>query len=256
MNDLNLRNDWLLEEKESFKGWDFSHLDGRWETEKLPWNYKDLVIRYLKPEHQLLDMGTGGGEFLLTLGHPYGNTSVTEGWEPNVVLCKERLEPIGICVKQMYDDSSLPFANNTFDIIINRHDSYDVEEIKRVLKPKGLFITQQVGGKNNEQLSNGLIPNFKPQFPDLSLQNENENFERCNFNILYANEYFPSLRFYDTGAVVFFAKIIEWEFPNFSVDACYDKLCRLQDELEEKGFIQSFEHRFILVAQNIKLEVF
>jgi len=252
MNNINLRNEWLLEEKESFKGWDFSHLDGRWETEKLPWDYKEWIIKYLKSEYQLLDMGTGGGEFLLTLGHPYANTSVTEGWEPNVVLCKERLEPLGINVKQTYEDSSLPHANNTFDIVINRHESYDVEEINRVLKPNGLFITQQVGGKNNELLSNCLIPYFKPQFPDLSLQNEKEKFERYNFSMLYANEYFPSLRFYDIGAVVFFAKIIEWEFPNFSVDACFDNLCRLQDKLKESGFIQSYEHRFILVAQNNK----
>lgn len=60
------------------------------EEESLPWNYKDIVKSYLKPEYKLLDMGTGGGEFLLSLNHPYENTLVTEAWIPNVKLCQEK----------------------------------------------------------------------------------------------------------------------------------------------------------------------
>lgn len=29
-------------------------------------------------------------------------------WEPNVKLCKERLEPLGIEVKQVFNDNELP----------------------------------------------------------------------------------------------------------------------------------------------------
>ena len=92
-------------------------------------------------------MGTGGGEFLLTLNHPYKNTSVTESWGPNVKLCKEKLEPLGVEVKEVFNDNELPFEDDTFDIIINRHESFDIKEIKRILKVDGIFITQQVGGE-------------------------------------------------------------------------------------------------------------
>ncbi len=61
---------WKQEEAHAFGGWDFSYLDGRWEDGKLPWGYKKMVLSYLKPSDYLLDMGTGGGEFLLTLNHP------------------------------------------------------------------------------------------------------------------------------------------------------------------------------------------
>lgn len=44
--------------------------------------------------------------------------------------------------------------------------------------------------------------------------------------------------FYDVGALVYFAKIIEWEFPGFSVDACFGNLCKLQKELDANGFIK------------------
>lgn len=56
------------------------------------------------------------------------------------------------------------------------------------------------------------------------------------------------MRFKDIGALVFFAKIIQWEFPNFSVDSCLDRLYELQEKLEKDGFIESIEHRFFIEA--------
>jgi len=251
MNGIELKNRWLDEERKSFKGWDFSHLNGRWGEEELPWDYKEVIMKYLKPEQKLLDMGTGGGEFLLALGHAYENTAVTEAWEPNVKLCQNTLEPLGICVKQVFEDDQLPFNDNAFDIIINRHESYDVREVKRILKKDGLFITQQVGGKNNELLSKALIPDFKPLYPDLLLRIETEEFITEGFSILLQKEYFPYLRFFDVGAIVFYAKIMEWEFPGFSVENCFERLFELQKKLSKQGYLESFEHRFIIVAQNI-----
>ena len=54
-------------------------------------------------------MGTGGGEFLLGLGHPHRLTSVTEGYAPNLALCRERLSPLGIEVKAVREDNRLDF---------------------------------------------------------------------------------------------------------------------------------------------------
>ncbi|QEY19590.1 class I SAM-dependent methyltransferase [Psychrobacillus sp. AK 1817] len=249
MNIETLKKDWKMEEIESFKGWDFSHLEGRWKEQATPWDYRKIIDKYLSPENVLLDMGTGGGEFLITLGHPFERTSVTEGWEPNVNLCKEKLEPLGICVKQVFNDSELPFEDNVFDIIINRHESYDVNEIRRILKKGGIFITQQVGGKNNEWLSNALINNFQPLYPSLNLENETKRFTSEGFAILYEDEYFPSLKFLDVGAIVYYAKIIEWEFPGFTVDSCLERLIELEKVMQLQGYVESYEHRFILVAR-------
>ena len=58
--------------------------------------------------------------------NPYEKTAITEGWEPNINLCEEALEPLGICMKQVFDDNELPFHDDTFDVIINRHESYNV----------------------------------------------------------------------------------------------------------------------------------
>ncbi|MGO1369195.1 hypothetical protein [Senegalia sp. (in: firmicutes)] len=73
--------------------------------------------------------------------------------------------------------------------------------------------------------------------------------KEAGFEILYTNEYFPQNKFYDVGTLVYFAKVIEWEFPNFSVDSCFRNLCRLQKKLEKKGFVVGTEHRFIIVGR-------
>ena len=84
---------WREEANRGMKGWDFSHIQDRYLVDPLPWNYVERVKEFLRPGVRLLDMGTGGGEVLLSLRHPYQLTSVTEGWEPNLELCRKKLSP-------------------------------------------------------------------------------------------------------------------------------------------------------------------
>ena len=93
MDELKLREIWKKEEEAThIHGWDFSHINGRYEEENdLPWDYEKIIKSYLKDTFNLLDYDTGGGEFLLSLGHPCNNTSATEGYKPNVQICQERL---------------------------------------------------------------------------------------------------------------------------------------------------------------------
>lgn len=251
MNLEQLKSYLKKEEEQAFKGWDFTYLDGRWSNEKLPWNYKRILLNYLNPSDKLLDMGTGGGEFLLTLNHPYKLTSVTESYLPNVNLCHDTLSPLGIDVRQVFDDRRLPFDADTFDIIINRHESFNIGEVKRILKNGGYFITQQVGGCNNNDLSHKLIDDFIPQFINHDLEHCRELLINEGFDVMLEEEAFIQIKFYDLGALVYFAKIIEWEFPGFSVDSCFNNLCKVQNELIENGYISGIEHRFIIVAKKI-----
>ena len=238
---------WLAEENHAFSGWDFSHLNGRQDYDPIPWDYRTEALEGLQPQHRLLDMGTGGGEFLMTLGHPYENTSVTEGYPPNLALCRERLEPLGVEVKESVAETDLPFEDARFDRVINRHESYPVDEVFRVLKPGGKFVTQQVGGQNCFDLRERL--GFRVPENVFDVEHEAAKFEKAGFRILRAQENFNKLRFFDTGAVVFHAKIIEWEFPGFSVEKNWDQLVEIQREIEMRGFIECTEHRFLIVAE-------
>lgn len=241
------------EEAKSFSGWDFSYLDGRWESEDLPWDYKTLIKQYLKSDYNLLDMGTGGGEFLLSLNHPYEKTTIIEGYLPNFRICENKLKPLGIKIYNYAGDEKLLLINdNEFDIVINRHESYDETEVYRILKPGGMFITQQVGAYNNKNLAAFFDETHIDQFPEMTLDKSIKRLIDNKFTIIYSDEYYPTLKFHDLGAIAYFARIISWEFLNFNVKDNIDKFLILQDELNTTGYISSKEHRFIIVAKKGK----
>lgn len=45
------------------------------------------------------------------------------------------------------------------------------------------------------------------------------------------------------------AKIIEWEFTDFSVDKCFDNLLKVNDIINKKGEVEGTIHRFMIVAK-------
>jgi SAM-dependent methyltransferase len=249
MNDENLKKYLLSEEQESFQGWDFSYLDGRWESEPLSFDYTQILNNYRRSTDILLDMGTGGGEFIKSLGHPYHQISVTEGWQPNLALCKERLEPLGITVKYVDEDDRLDYPKDQFDLVINKHESFDATEVHRVLKPGGYFISQQVGGRNDRRLMEKLLGHIPPPFPLHDLKHNVELLQKVGFQVMEQMEEMPLLKFYDLGAVVYFAKQCVWEFPDFSVEKCFKKLKALEEEITQNGYISCGTHRFLIVAR-------
>ena len=253
MDDLNLkelRSKWLKEEENAkIIGWDFSYIKDKHQEKELPWNYFDVIKEYLKSDIKLLDIDTGGGEFLLSLNHPYNKISCTEGYDPNIKLCKEKLLPLGINFKEAKDINNLPFEDNSFDIIINRHGSYNIKEIKRLLKKNGLFITQQVGEQNDEDLIKMLLPNIKTQYPNHNKNYQAKLFVDEGFEIVEGLEEFGQIDFYDTSAIVWFAKIIEWEFIDFSVDKCFNQLLEIEKEITKNNKFSTKTHRFLLVMK-------
>ena len=250
MNTNELIKRWQAEEEIAhIHGWDFSHIEGRYmEEDDLPWDYREEILRYLKPEMRILDIDTGGGEFLLSLNHPHVNTAATENYPPNVDLCRETLLPLGIDFRAADGKGVLPFEDASFDMVINRHGDFNPSEIHRVLKSGGLFITQQVGAENDRELVELLCGQTDLPFPDQYLKITMDRFSQTGFEILDGRECFRPIRFYDVGALVWFARIIEWEFPGFSVDGCLDRLLQAQNVLEEQGSICGEIHRFFMVC--------
>jgi len=252
MNRSELYRLWKAEEEIAhIHGWDFSHIDGRYvEEDDLPWDYREAILSRLSPEMKLLDIDTGGGEFLLALGHPHGNTAATEAWEPNIELCRETLLPLGVDFRPGDGKGPLPFPDASFDMVIDRHGDYNAAEIYRVLKPGGLFITQQVGAENDRELVELLLPGeVELPFPEQYLSLTEEAFRTAGFRILDGQECFRPIRFFDVGALVWFARVLPWEFPGFSVDGCLPRLERAQAQIEARGCVEGRIHRYFLAAQ-------
>lgn len=245
------RDLWKQEEaRAQVHGWDFSPIQGRFDEERdLPWRYRDVVRSYLREEDRLLDYDTGGGEFLLSLGHPPARTAATEGYPPNVRLCREALTPLGIDFRPCGDPGAIPFPGGHFDLILNRHGSFCPGELFRLLRPGGVFITEQVGEDNDRDLVQRVLPEVEKPFPHLNLTEQRAAFEAAGFQILQGEEAFRPIRFFDVGAFVWFARVIQWEFPGFSVDRCFEGLWAMQEDLERDGVIQGTIHRYLLVAR-------
>lgn len=251
MNPNAFKQAWLDEEREAhMHGWDFSHIKGRYtEEDRLPWDYAVLVREHLHGNDRLLDIDTGGGEFLLSLGHPYAQTAATEAWPPNVRVCRETLQALGVDFRDCAGNQPMPFDDASFDLIINRHGSFCPVELFRILKPGGLFITQQVGEENDRELVELLLPGTPKPFPGMNLSEQRRRFERAGFTILRDGEARCPIRFYDVGALVWFARVIEWEFPGFTVSGCLPRLALAQRLVESQGYVEGSIHRYLIVAK-------
>lgn len=250
MNTEELRKIWLEEQAcAQIHGWDFSHLDGRWTEEAPCWDYRTEIERYRTADSLLLDQDTGGGEFLLSLKHPYEKTAATENYPPNIRLCRETLLPLGIDFRAADAGGKQPFADESFDLILNRHGDCNPAEAWRMLKRGGVFLTEQVGEQNDRELAELLLPGLPLPYPGWNLSQTAELFCGQGFRLLNAQESFRKLRFFDTGAVVWFARIIEWEFPGFSVERCFDRLLEVERMIAQIGFAECRSHRFLLTVQ-------
>lgn len=234
----------------NFSGWDFSYISetGRMKSEPLSWSYGCTAFQLMQRAESMLDMGTGGGEFLSMLQPFPSNIYATEGYAPNVPIARNKLEPLGVAVVEVTDDTVLPFQDGQFDFIMNQHESYAASEVKRILSPNGMFLTQQVGGLDCAVLNEQFGSPLNSEFASWSLEAACSELEENGFTILDAKEEFPFQRFYDIGAIVYYLKAIPWQIPDFTVERNYEELYRIHEIILQKGYFDVKQHRFIIKA--------
>jgi SAM-dependent methyltransferase len=231
-----------------FSGWDFSYLNGKAIEDSLPWNYQDIIQGYILGKNNLLDMGTGGGEFLNSIKNLPVNTVATEAYLPNVPIATERLSKRNIKVFQVDDDeNNLPFNNEEFELIINRHESYNERELNRILKLNGIFVTQQVGGLNDINLN--TIFEVAPGFIYWNMINAKQKLRNARIKCIKSSEYIGKYRFYSIKSVVYYLKCIPWQIPDFSIEKYEEKLWNINEEIADKGYFDTILHRFLIIGQ-------
>lgn len=133
-------------------GWDFSA--ARHERDPVPWDYQDVVGRYVRPGSRVLDIGTGGGEQFLKLV-PLIGTGTGIDASPDMVAAARADTPAECAGKVSFavmDAGRLELPDASFDLVLNRHAPVYAAEIVRVLRPGGVFITQQVGRRNTQSI--------------------------------------------------------------------------------------------------------
>ncbi len=147
------------------------------------------------------------------------------------------------------NDQEIPLPDDSIELIINRHESYHVPELNRILKNGGVFLTQQVGALDCIQLNEFLGAQVGTDANKWALKNEIQQLEQSDLQILRAEEELLDSTFDDIGVVVFFLKIIEWQIPDFSVQKYHDQLLEMHKYILANGPFKAKAHRFLIEAQ-------
>lgn len=252
--------DALLAEAETHpvEGWDFSWLGERAVSQPPRWDFAALVERHAERAPDLLDLGTGGGEWLAALCSRPARTVATEAWPPNVEVARRRLEPLGIgvvAVAGVPDNvdqrpglgfPALPFGDGSFSLVVSRHESYVAAEVARVLRPGGTFLTQQVGGESNGYRAALGLPPVEQRVFDVELARE--KLEEAGLGVVVAEAGTAATTFADAGAFAYRLRAIPWLIEDFSISAFRAELAELHQRLSEKGPLTIEEPAFLVQA--------
>jgi SAM-dependent methyltransferase len=156
----------------------------------------------------------------------------TESYPPNLALARARLEPLGAAVvdANLSEEDPLPFAGGAFDLVLNRHGSFNSAEVARILTPGGVFLTQQVHGLWAEELQ--ALFGVTPPWPDARPEKDVPLLTAAGLAVTDVQEWQGPFTFADVGALVYFLKAVPWEVPDFSVARYADVLLGLQERLD------------------------
>ncbi len=240
---------WLAEERRSFTGWDFSRFQGKLSHQPPPWNYRAIARELLVKATAVLDMGTGGGEILSSLGPLPAGTVATEGWEPNVAVAKKRLAPLGVKVVLVPNHQPLPFPDGSFDLVFNRHSWFDANEIARVLKSGGTLCLQQVDGRNLSDLKEffGRENRMSDRVPEVV----RKEMLSAGLTIRKEQSWFGKMVIADVTALVHFLHAIPWIVVDFSVEKDLPILRKIQDAIDRNEPPIFREGRYLFVAEKV-----
>jgi SAM-dependent methyltransferase len=254
--------DCLLREAESTPtgGWDFARFGARLRSLPRPWNFAEIVSAHARSAAAMLDLGTGGGEWLAALDRRAARTVATESWPPNVVVAERRLRAMGIAVVATESapnnteqvrgvrGGTLPFADEEFDLVTSRHESYLPVEVGRVLAGDGIFLTQQTGGDYAgfyELL--GLEPPLARE-PRWTLTYATKQLEDAAFHVVDGAESAETVVFQDVGVVAWYLRAIPWVIPSFTIERFRAELEALQARIERAGEVAVEQPTFWLKA--------
>jgi SAM-dependent methyltransferase len=135
----------------------------------------------------------------------------------------------------------LPFFSEAFDLVTNRHESFRADEVARVLRPDGVFLTQQAHS-GSEQFHQ-LLGKEPPELQEFELDVAVAQLRNAGLSIDEADVGTATTVFADIGALAWYLRSVPWAVPAFTVSTYRQALLRLHD-----GPIRVCSRRFWLRA--------
>jgi SAM-dependent methyltransferase len=238
-------------------GWDFSWFAGRATEQRPPWGYARLLGDRMAalagvPGAAALDLWTGGGEVLATVPAAPPTLVATETWPPNVEVARRNLAPLGATVVAMRAERDpLPFADASFDLVTARHPvAVRFDEVARVLRPGGEYLSQDVGHGSVAELTEFLMgPRPEPDGPTRDPKWTVRAAEAAGLEVTDLREFRGRMEFGDIAAVVYFLRKVIWTVPGFTVEAYRERLRALHERIVSDGPFVATSVRFLFRAR-------
>lgn len=233
-------------------GWDFSKIEKRIIVKHKKWNFFDVVSKYLDTKKMLLDLGTGSGEKLFKIAAKCkwiigvdSSKSMVNKAKKNLLLSK-----IKNIKFRLGNSNKLPFESESFDIVISRHAPFNIKEVARVLKMNGIFLTQQVGerdkqnikdvftrGQSYHQLHGNLINKYSKDSKKLKLK-------------VLRKDHYHSTEYYGEEDLIFLLENTP-VIPSFNAKKDMKVLQSLKAKYGTKLGIKTNACRYLLVLQKV-----
>ncbi|MDH6709539.1 SAM-dependent methyltransferase [Kitasatospora sp. MAA19] len=250
----------LVEEGEAVptEGWDFSWFAGRASEQRPSWGYARLLAERMAKAAAGLDIQTGGGEVLASIPGAPPVLAVTESWPPNIAIARRTLAKFDATVVEAEDASDLPFAKESFDLVVSRHPVVTRwDEVRRVLRPDGVYLAQHVGSGSVRELTEFMMgpqpPGSHPvpaatTYAGTSPIAAVAAAEAVGLDVVDVRQEALRMEFHDIAAVVHFLRKVIWIVPGFTVDAYRDRLAELHSFIERHGPFVAHSQRFLIEA--------
>lgn len=240
------------------RGWDFASM--KVDCDPVPWDYDDVVRAYLSPECRVLDIGTGGGEVFLRLA-PLFREGIGIDVDSEMIRVAQEHSPRALRDRVSFltmSAETIRFPAASFDIILNRQAPFVPAEVARVLRPSGMFVTQQVGDHNTQNIfealgweSNGtyirVLLADQGQPPPISLESAAADFTRSGCMIVRQESYDVPYYFQDLASLVFWLRAAPVPM-NFDDDRHVRAIATFIAENRTPRGIRTNEQRDLLVV--------
>ena len=238
------------------EGWDFSWFEGRATEARPSWGYARAAGERLGRATAALDIDTGGGEvFDFALGtaapHRPALLAATEAWPPNLARASALLSPRGVVVVASSEGAPLPFADETFDLVLSRHPvRADWTGIARVLRPGGTYFAQHVGPASAFELVELFLgPQPEAVRAGRDPARERAEAEAAGLEIVGLRAERLRMEFHDIAAVVHFLRKVVWMVPGFTAEAYEPELRALHRRIEKEGPFVAHSARHLFEAR-------
>jgi hypothetical protein len=234
--------DELLASARPRTGWDFSQMKTL--RAPVPWNYDEVVARYLGPADEVLDVGTGDGRQFASLAGKF-RRGLGIDTDPEMIRLAAR-EHSGLSLEFRVGSARLEGVARSFPVVINRHAELDLGAVAAHLKPGGFFITQQVGERNMACVRQALGQSAAG--PAISSQ----ALAGAGLRVVAFCEYDVEYVVCDVESLVFWLNALDLAHADLAGSAAlasaatFNKV--LAGNVDGRGFVTN-EHRYLAIGQ-------